>query len=43
MDLKAIAEPLGDVRLLGTYQLFYDSSMTFQVFMARLGYRFRET
>jgi hypothetical protein len=43
LDLKAIAEPLGDVRLLGTYQLFYDPSMTFQVFMARLGYRFRET
>jgi hypothetical protein len=42
LDMKAIYKPLGDIRLMGTYQVFIDSQMTFQVFLVRLGYRFRD-
>jgi hypothetical protein len=41
VDLKALFAPLGDVRLMATYQAFIQPDVTFQVMMIRLGYRFR--
>jgi hypothetical protein len=43
LDMKAIFKPLGDFRLMGTYQAFIQPDITFQVMMVRVGYRFRDT
>lgn len=42
MDLRAIAEPLGDIRLMAMSQTFIDPEMTLHIFYLRLGYRFRD-
>ena len=42
VNLRAIAEPLGNVRLLAMVQSFIDPEMTMQIFFLRVGYRFRD-
>jgi hypothetical protein len=42
LDLKTLAEPLGDLRILAVYQAFIDPEVVLQAFFLRLGYRWRD-
>lgn len=41
LDLHAIADPLGNLRLMALYQAFVDPELVFQVVFLKIGYRFR--